>query len=391
MIVICEECGKKYRIDPEKIKGRQAKFKCTSCGHVVTVSKTGGSSGAAGEAAKAPEAETAPREETPRRGPSPEPEEEKAPPKTEEPEKEAPRVAVPKGARFGIRSKMMLLFFLIPILIMVGASLLYLRQMERLGSLTLGESSELVRRLSEKAIAEKARSVAMQVKLYLEGHPGLEKEEFQDNLDFKRIAVQKVGQTGYTAVYELPDENGVWRTWAHANPKIVGIDMRKLKKPMGKSFPGFWKVFSGVKGGVESEGYYTWQDADGAFRDKYMVCTPVEGTPFIVAATTYLYEFTLPMRKLENRVQELRTNTMNVSIGLLVATLIIVGLIVSTYAQLLTRKIRQLTQVAERISVGDLEAEITVKGRDEIGELRDAISRMQDSVRLSIERLRRRR
>ena len=39
MIVICEECGKKYQIDPGKIRGKQARFKCKSCGNVVAVTK----------------------------------------------------------------------------------------------------------------------------------------------------------------------------------------------------------------------------------------------------------------------------------------------------------------------------------------------------------------
>jgi HAMP domain-containing protein len=47
--------------------------------------------------------------------------------------------------------------------------------------------------------------------------------------------------------------------------------------------------------------------------------------------------------------------------------------------------------VAERISVGEMDAEIKIKSRDEIGDLAEAISRMQESIRLSIERLRRRR
>ena len=53
---------------------------------------------------------------------------------------------------------------------------------------------------------------------------------------------------------------------------------------------------------------------------------------------------------------------------------------------------RELTTATlERISVGDLAAEIKTESRDEIGELAEAIARMQDSIRLSIERLRRRR
>ena len=39
MIVICEECGKKYRIDPLKIKGKAASFKCRVCTHVIMVTK----------------------------------------------------------------------------------------------------------------------------------------------------------------------------------------------------------------------------------------------------------------------------------------------------------------------------------------------------------------
>jgi predicted Zn finger-like uncharacterized protein len=39
MIVICEECGKKYRIDPSKIKGAAARFKCRVCTHMIMVSR----------------------------------------------------------------------------------------------------------------------------------------------------------------------------------------------------------------------------------------------------------------------------------------------------------------------------------------------------------------
>jgi len=53
--------------------------------------------------------------------------------------------------------------------------------------------------------------------------------------------------------------------------------------------------------------------------------------------------------------------------------------------------IKSLTDVADRISVGELGMEVKTTSRDEIGDLAEAIARMQDSIRLSIERLRRRR
>jgi len=72
-------------------------------------------------------------------------------------------------------------------------------------------------------------------------------------------------------------------------------------------------------------------------------------------------------------------------------TLLLIGIIVFVYVHRLTGKIKSLSEVAERISVGELEMEIETKSRDEIGELAEAIARMQDNIRLSIERLRRRR
>ena len=72
------------------------------------------------------------------------------------------------------------------------------------------------------------------------------------------------------------------------------------------------------------------------------------------------------------------------------ATLLLIGIIVSIYGHRLSSKIRSLTDVADRISVGELGIEIETRSQDEIGELADAIGRMQESIRLSIERLRRR-
>jgi methyl-accepting chemotaxis protein len=245
--------------------------------------------------------------------------------------------------------------------------------------------------MAEDLIEMKSKTVVNQVKTYLNAHPGLQKERFQSDPEFKEIAVQPVGKTGYTALYEIPGPDEVWRTWAHVNPNIIGIDMKTLKKPLGKSFSGFWNVYSGVKKGKQSRGYYTWQDKDKEFRDKFMVCTPVEGTPYVIAATTYLYEFTTPVKALRAKTAQGTTSTMNTIMAIMGATILLIGVIVSLFGHRLTGRIQSLTDVADRISVGELEADIEVKSRDEIGDLADAISRMQDSIRLSIERLRRRR
>ena len=39
MLVICEECAKKYNIDENRIKGTRARFSCLECGHIIVVEK----------------------------------------------------------------------------------------------------------------------------------------------------------------------------------------------------------------------------------------------------------------------------------------------------------------------------------------------------------------
>jgi len=296
-----------------------------------------------------------------------------------------------RSRRFGLRAKMIILFFLVPVILVVAAGLLYIRQLDQLTALITSESSQVVTHLAENIIKEKAKSVASQVLLYLNSHRKLKKENFLQDEEFRKIAVQKVGVTGYTALYQLPDSGGVWRTWAHVNPKIIGIDMSKLKKPLGKAFPGFWKVFAGVKGGKESQGYYRWQDKDGKIRDKFMVCTPVGNTSFVIAATTYLDEFTKEVKGLEKKAGVISANTKNAVFVILGSTLVLIALIVLWYGHALTKRIKSLTLLAEQISLGALDEELEIRSKDEIGDLGEAIGRMQESIRLSMERLRRRR
>jgi len=389
MIIICEECGKKYQIDPSRIKATGAKAKCTGCGNMMTIPKP-----EAKPEAKPVEPPPAlrPTREIPAKGEQPpRPTEEPPPPSREEKPEVKEEMPKAKKKGVGLRFKIFVLFFLVPIILFVGAGYLYLVQLENLSSLITQESTKAVTQLGEQIIAEKARSVASEVRLYLMSRPDLKKEAFDADPEFKKLAVQKVGTTGYTALHAVPDNQGIWRNWAHTNPKIVGLDMSTLSKPMGGNFPGFWKVFSNGKEGKESRGYYRWQEADGSFRDKYMVCAPVQGTPYYVAATTYLDEFTQPVKQMEAKAVQISTDTRSIVLGILGGTLLLIGIIVALYGTRLTSRIKKLTSVAEQISVGEMDAEIPVTSKDEIGDLAEAIGRMQESIRLSIERLRRRR
>ena len=73
--------------------------------------------------------------------------------------------------------------------------------------------------------------------------------------------------------------------------------------------------------------------------------------------------------------------------SLLTITIIVILIIAYFASRAIVNPIRDLTDAANRISVGDLDVEISTTSKDEIGDLAAAIVRMQDSIRLSISRL----
>jgi methyl-accepting chemotaxis protein len=187
---------------------------------------------------------------------------------------------------------------------------------------------------------------------------------------------------------------GPFTAWVHPNPKLNGVELSKvIKKLLGKDYPQFARIIAPANRGknVKSSGYYLWKDTDGQMREKYMALAPIPGTDYCIAATTYIHEFTGPLQTLQIQSESVALASRNLNLITIIGTLVVIGLIVTLYGNNLVTKIRHLTNVADRISVGELDAEIKIKSKDEIGSLADAITRMQDSLRLSIERLRKRR
>lgn len=90
---------------------------------------------------------------------------------------------------------------------------------------------------------------------------------------------------------------------------------------------------------------------------------------------------------MQSRTKALAGNAWIIVLAMLGAALLLIGIVVLVYANRLTGKIESLIAVADRISAGDLEMEIKVTSKDEIGELAQAIARIRDNIRLYFERL----
>ena len=79
------------------------------------------------------------------------------------------------------------------------------------------------------------------------------------------------------------------------------------------------------------------------------------------------------------------------ALTLLAGTVLLVLIIAWISARAIVTPIRKLTDAAERMSLGELNVTIDIKSKDEIGLLALAIGRMQTSLRLAMNRLRRKR
>jgi len=176
MIVICEECGKKYRIDPSKIKGKAASFKCRICTHVIMVTKPEVDTTPAAPPAVTPDPVDSDTDEN--RPPTPPPEIQQNRPALENVITKPPR----KRGLFGVRAKMILLFVFIPFVLMIAASLLYLWQLERMSALIRHESTNIVNKMAEEKISDLSTAVANQCRLYLLAHPELQKQSFMRDM-----------------------------------------------------------------------------------------------------------------------------------------------------------------------------------------------------------------
>jgi HAMP domain-containing protein len=261
-------------------------------------------------------------------------------------------------------------------------------RLTELSKISLEESKNSLDKLGEQIIKEKALDVASQIEIFVKSHPRMKKDDLVKDPWLKEIAVQKVGETGYTAVH---DDRGI--NHFHSNPQIVGTDLHDLADKL----PKFWKILEASLKGPAS-GTYDWKDADGKTRPKYMYLAPVKGTDLIVASTTYIEEFSKPSRAIEVKMKQIEKKFLDeygkkfqMFYLTILVVLIVLMVVIYIYSRSVIQPIRRLSEVADKISMGDLDTPIKVKAKGEVGVLAESIERMQMSVKAAIARLQKRR
>ncbi len=286
------------------------------------------------------------------------------------------------------------------ILVIVGTTITrsYLTQLIVGATSDLNKDAERnLQQLGEQLIQCKARDVAKQIEIFFRMHPDLTIEEMREHPLFIELAIQKVGQMGYTAV----TETGSYLFRVHPNEKLNDTDMRALAEKL----PSWWKIVSASNEGVEVSGYYNWLEPDGSVRKKFMAFSPINvplhGITEMVAATTYIDEFSAPIHDMQKRSDSIIAQYQRyVSRQWGIFSIIAIVVLLLTFAgtcflgrRAALRYIHPIMQLAESArDLGEGKWDITahdevLQRKDEIGTLAQALSSMSSQLKDLFKRL----
>ena len=115
------------------------------------------------------------------------------------------------------------------------------------------------------------------------------------------------------------------------------------------------------------------------------------GQPALGHVRSNNYGWALALQQEESEVFSALNRVQKFALTLLGCTILLVSVIAWFSARAIVTPVMKLTDAAERMSLGELNVKIDIKSRDEIGLLAQAIGRMQTSLRLAMNRLRRKR
>jgi len=249
-------------------------------------------------------------------------------------------------------------------------------------------TTDVLNSLGEDIIQQKSEDVATEISLYLAAHPDKTVADLQKDSAFQEIAVQPVGETGYTTVMDAKTLINKF----HKSSKNVGTDYHSLET----SRPEFYAILLAGGESNDSSGYYNWSESDGSSNLKYAyyTCVPrktADGVTFRVGATTYISEFSKPAEEVKATISEeiiSFNDTIKEAIifySIFILIIVIVGAIISIFVGYrlsdgIIRPVQKLSDGVRNIRDGNLSYRIGTIDGDELGELGTSIDQMAQAL-----------
>ncbi|MGD0855644.1 MAG: histidine kinase [Dehalococcoidia bacterium] len=303
--------------------------------------------------------------------------------------------------RFGIRDKILISFLALSLISVGIISSLALRYIGSVGTLTkeysasMGEtvmsvSISALEDQGRRTIYQKALDVAQEISFYLQLHPDLDQAAMIQDSKLNSIAVEKVGRTGYTIVY---DKTG--KIVFASDPTLAGANLRQL----GGEPSYYSSIFERSLLGSEASGYYTYKEPGATTeRTKYMYTVPIESTNLIVSASTYLDEFSSAAEDTKSQIASAVDDMSKqidkqsreaelIFIAVIVAMVVVVSGVSFLLSETITRPIMALTKGSEQLGKGELDSAIEVNTGDEMQVLADKFNAMSRTLKESYSNL----
>ena len=450
MDIICDSCGKKYRVDETKMKGESARVKCKACNNIMVVTKpTPVSHSEPARSYEVPEPEVSRASQMPDRYV------ERPISRREDVEdlaSEAPSFYGGQKVRFGLFGKIitvMLIVSLLPFAIFWG--------------ITLRETNERIRTDTEALMAQTARGLGNQVDGWINNNVSILRTAANlpeiitmDGEQQKPIleTIQKqypwmylvftVGTDGMNIARNddvplkdysdrqyyksiMRGKNLSWQTLIGKTSKkpslVLAVPIKSENQTIGimaaamtvddisKNIATWKKGKTGYAFLVDEKGYViSHPNRQYIAKRKNLNSHPLIANYRKKGWTTITTRFNMPndrsalghvrsnnygwalaLQQEEEEVFSALNRVQKFALTLLGCTILLVAVIAWFSARAIVTPMMKLTDAAERMSLGELNVKIDIKSRDEIGLLAQAIGRMQTSLRLAMNRLRRKR
>lgn len=233
-------------------------------------------------------------------------------------------------------------------------------------------------------IQQKALDVATELDLTLQSHPYMTLEDLQRDKEFRKIAIQSVGQTGYTSLHD--SFTGIIRF------HMDGALENKKSQTIKRNFPSLWSIMEKSLGKNHASGYYEWSEQNGEIKQKYMYIAPLQQTTadnvgMSVAVTASVDEFTQPLKD----AQAIHIRTANYlsnitdtffrsirKIGLLYMGfgLLIISLLASIVGRFFSRSITELREATQQVNEGNFNVSVKPSMSGEVRTLTEDFNRM---------------
>ncbi|WP_456467770.1 HAMP domain-containing protein [Archaeoglobus sp.] len=283
-------------------------------------------------------------------------------------------------------------------------------------------SQEYLAKAGEEAVRMKAQDLALQVQTYvqlkMQQNPNLTTRDLINDPEFLKIALQQWGAKEYTWVGVGGVVGGKPRAILLAHPVVPkqywGLDVEYHLK-WNKTLPELYSLLTKVTENPEAPqpvcGYYHWKEpGTEEIVLKYLCHYPttikiydpvLQSKQWLVVGTSayidgyFQYLTQNPANPSENIASEIDKNIesasqqvyYNLGIAAAVAIVFVAILAIFTTSRI-AGPITEISRTADKISEGDLEAEVPFQDRDdEIGILARSIERLRRSLKVAMESL----